>query len=63
MNAGSEKINEINEAEEPAKDLLRKVGYTYVPRDMLATERNREREDCCHGADRGPVGIGPRSDR
>ncbi len=40
----SEKINELNEAEEPAKELLRKLGYTYVPRDILATERNRERD-------------------
>src|SRR5712692_6607860 len=38
------KVNELNEAEEPAKDLLRKLGYTYVPREILATERRRERE-------------------
>ena len=37
------KINELNEAEEPAKELLRKLGYTYVPRDILAAERDGER--------------------
>src|SRR5579883_284834 len=38
------KINELNEAEEPAKELLRRLGYTYVPRDVLAAERDGERE-------------------
>jgi type I restriction enzyme R subunit len=38
------KINELNEAEEPAKELLRRLGYTYVPRDILAQERDNERE-------------------
>lgn len=39
-----DRINELNEAEEPAKELLRKLGYLYVPRDVLAQERDGERE-------------------
>src|SRR3989304_5220798 len=40
----ADKINELNQAEEPAKELLRRLGYTYVPREVLAAERNNERE-------------------
>lgn len=39
-----ERINELNEAEEPAKELLRRLGYTYVPRDILTPERDGGRE-------------------
>lgn len=38
------KLNELNQAEEPAKELLRRLGYTYVPREELAAERSGERE-------------------
>ncbi|HXH20441.1 MAG TPA: type I restriction endonuclease subunit R [Dehalococcoidia bacterium] len=38
------RINELNQAELPAVELLRKLGYTFVPREVLAAERNGERE-------------------
>lgn len=38
------RLNELNEAEEPAKELFRRLSYIYVPRQMLATERDGERE-------------------
>lgn len=38
------KVNELNEAELPAIALLRRLGYTYVPREILAPERDSERE-------------------
>jgi len=40
----ADKVNELNEAELPAVELLRRLGYTYVPRDLLAPERDNERE-------------------
>jgi type I restriction enzyme R subunit len=39
-----QRITEANEAEEPAKELLRKLGYVYVPRDLLWRERDDGRE-------------------
>ena len=38
------KLNEYNHAEEPARVLLERLGWTYVPRDALAAERGGERE-------------------
>ena len=38
------KLNEYNHAEEPARVLLERLGWTYVPCDALATERGDERE-------------------
>ena len=38
------KLNEFNHAEEPARRLLERLGWTYVPRDVLAAERSGERE-------------------
>ena len=38
------KINELNHAEDPARQLLERLGWTYVPRDSLAAERGGERE-------------------
>ncbi len=38
------KINEYNHVEEPARVLLERLGWTYVPRDALAIERGDERE-------------------
>ena len=38
------KLNEYNHAEEPARVLLEKLGWTYVPREALAAERGNERE-------------------
>jgi type I restriction enzyme, R subunit len=39
----ADKLNELNHAEEPAKELLRRLGYTYLPREVLAAERSGER--------------------
>ena len=38
------KLNEYNHAEEPARLLLERLGWTYVPRETLAAERGGERE-------------------
>ena len=38
------KLNEFNHAEAPARRLLERLGWTYVPRDSLAAERGGERE-------------------
>ena len=38
------KLNEFNHAEKPALDLLQRLGWTYVPRQTLATERGDERQ-------------------
>ena len=38
------KLNEFNHAEEPACLLLERLGWTYVPREVLAAERGNERE-------------------
>ena len=37
------KFNELNQAEEPARILLERLGWTYVPREELAAERSSER--------------------
>ena len=33
------KLNELNHAEDPARQLLERLGWTYVPRASLAEER------------------------
>ena len=38
------KLNEYKHAEEPARRLLERLGWTYVPREALAAERGGERE-------------------
>ena len=38
------KLNELNHAEDPARRLLEKLGWTYVPAEQLASERVGERE-------------------
>ena len=38
------KLNELSAAENPARELLEKLGWTYIPRDALAAERGDERE-------------------
>ena len=38
------KLNEHNHAEEPARVLLERLGWTYVPRDVLAVERGDQRD-------------------
>ena len=39
------KLNECNHAEEPARVLLERLGWTYVPREALAVERGDERDE------------------
>ncbi len=38
------KLNEYNQAEKPARELLERLGWTYLPREALAEERRDERE-------------------
>ena len=38
------KLNEFNHAEEPAQQLLERLGWTYVSRESLEAERDNERE-------------------
>ena len=38
------KLNEFNHAEDPARLLLERLGWTYVPREALAAARGNERE-------------------
>ena len=38
------KLNELNSAEDPARELLERLGYTYVAREELAAEREGERD-------------------
>ena len=33
------KLNELNSAENPARELLERLGYEYAPRETLAAER------------------------
>ena len=40
------KFNELNQAEEPARVLLERLGWTYVPRGELAAERSSKRGYC-----------------
>lgn len=40
----ADKLNEMNQAEEPGKELLRRLGYTYAPREGPDRERDDERE-------------------
>ncbi len=40
----SAKLNELNLAENPARELLERLGWTYVPREELAAERDDERD-------------------
>src|SRR3990172_12539774 len=44
MTSPADKVNELNEAELPAIALLQRLGYRYVPREILAPERDNERE-------------------
>ena len=37
-------LNEYSQAEEPARTLLERLGWTYAPREALAAERSGERE-------------------
>ena len=33
------KLNELNPTENPARELLERLGWAYVPREVLAAER------------------------
>jgi len=48
-NSMDRRINEFNEAEAPARELLEKLGYGYVPRAALAKERADERDVLLEG--------------
>ena len=39
----SDRLNELDQAENPARDLLVRLGYEFVPREVLAAERDDER--------------------
>ncbi len=41
---GTDRLDELSHAENPARELLEKLGWTYVPREVLAAERDDERE-------------------
>ena len=43
------KLNELNLAENPARELLERLGWIYVPRDELASERDDERDVLLYG--------------
>ncbi len=43
------KLNEYNHAEEPARSLLERLGWTYASREALAAERGDEREALLRG--------------
>ena len=49
------KLNEYNHAEESARVLLERLGWTYVPREELAAERSDEREVLLKGRLRGAL--------
>jgi type I restriction enzyme R subunit len=38
------RLNELSAAEDPARKLLEQLGYEYMPREVLAAEREGERE-------------------
>ena len=43
------KLNEYSQAEEPARVLLERLGWTYEPRETLAEERSREKGEWLPG--------------
>ena len=49
MSPSPNKLNEFNHAEDPARLLLERLGWTYVPREALASERSGEREVLLRG--------------
>ena len=40
----ADKLNELNHSEEPARRLLEGLGWTYVAREALASERGDQEE-------------------
>ena len=49
MTTSPAKLNELNHAEEPARALLEQIGWTYVPRYVLAQERSDQRDVLLRG--------------
>ena len=43
------KLNELNLAENPARELLERLGWTHVPREELSAERDDERDVLLYG--------------
>ena len=43
------KLNESHHAEDPARRLLERLGWTYVPAELLAAERPYERDVLLQG--------------
>ena len=43
------KLNEFNHAEDPARRLLERPGWTYVPAEQLAAERASEARGIAQG--------------
>ena len=56
------KLNEFNQAEAPARLLLERLGWTYVPREALAAERGDEREVLLKGRLRAALTAAQRVD-
>ncbi len=44
-----DKLNELNHVENPARELLERLGWTYVPREELAAERDDDRDVLLYG--------------
>ena len=55
-------LDELSHAENPARALLEKLGWTYVPREVLAAERDDEREVLLRGRLRDGVAAAERVD-
>ena len=44
MTTSPSKLNELNHAETPARALLEQIGWTYLPREVLAQQRGDQRD-------------------
>ena len=51
------KLNEFNHAEDPARRLLERLGWTYVPAEQLEAERPYERDVSAQGPAAGRAGA------
>ena len=49
MTTSPSKLNELNYAETPALALLEQIGWTYLPREVLAQERGDQRDVLLRG--------------
>ena len=56
------KLNEFNHAEDPARRLLERLGWTCVPRETLAAERGDEREVLLKGRLKAALDAAQRMD-